>query len=557
MTQTLTEASTDVTEQPRNDEDATKISSESPLTAGKPTEQLDMELPSEARAAEDETHYATGTKLFLLMLSMGLALIAGGMDASIVAVAVPAMTDHWHTVADVGWYSAAFRLCMCSFQFMFGKLYRLFSVKKIFLISLVIFLVGSTLCAAAPSSSAFVVGRAVCGFSAAGIVSGCYALIMRTLPLRKRPLYASIAAAIEGTAVITSPILGGVLVEKLSWRWCFWINLPLGGVTWLIVAIFLQDIRPTEQTTWRQKLSQLDLVGNLVFVPSLTCLFMALSWAGVKYPWSSPTIIGLLCVFVVLLAVFAVDQWLKQDTATLPPNVLKNRSVLSGFVFSLCCNSAMQVVEYYLPTYFQAVREYSPSKSGYLMLPLVIGFLISMLIQGAGVRIFGYYVPFMLAGSILMPIFSGMMTTLTVETDLATILVYSGLLGFAGGIGFQSPQTAVQNTLPTSQANTGIAIILFAQGFGPAIFVASAQTIFTSQLSENLNRLVPNVNATNIESMGLSELKSHLGAENLHQTLLGFDKSLIQTWYLAVGLTCVTMIGSATMEWKSIKQKKS
>lgn len=526
-------------------------------TPGRPTEQLEVESPSDTTAAEDESQYPTGTKLFLIMLSIGLVLIVGAMDSSIVAVVVPALTNEWHTISDVGWYSISFKLCKCSFQFMFGKLYKLFSVKKVFLASVAIFLGGSTICASAPTSLAFIVGRAICGFATAGVTAGCFTLIVRNMPLRKRPMYTGIAGAVEGVAEISAPMLGGLLVEKLSWRWCFWINLPLNAITIITIALFLEDNKPLERTSWKQKLSELDLVGNVVLVPCLTCLFMVLSWAGFKYPWNSPIIIALLCVFAVLLAVFVIDQWIKQDTATLPPKVLKNRSVLSGFAFSLCCNSSLNVIQYYLPTYFQAVREYTPGKSGYLMLPIVIGSMIAFVLQGVGVRALGYYTPFMLAGSILMPIFSGLMTTLTINTDLVTVLAYSGLFGFAGGIGFQSPQVAVQNTLPPGDANMGLAIILFAQSFGPAIFVAAAQTIFTNQLSDALTGLAPGLNSTNIENIGLTDLKDHIGPEKLDQALMGLDRSLVHTWYLAVALTSITIVGSGTMKWKSIKQKRS
>lgn len=439
----------------------------------------------------------------------------------------------------------------------FGKLYTLFSIKRIFLICVTIFLVGSLLCATAQKSLAFIVARAVCGFATAGITAGCFALVMQIMPLRKRPLFVGVAGAVEGISAISSPILGGVFVEKLSWRWCFWINLPLGAITWVFIAFLMQDMRRPEPRTWKQIFKELDLIGNLVLVPSLTCLFIALTWAGLRYPWSSPTIIGLFVAFVVLLAAFAVDQWLKQDTATLPPRILKDRSVLAGFVFTLCCNGAMNVIVYWLPTYFQAIREFSPGKSGYLMLPIVICDLLAMTMHGAGVTLVGYYVPFMLFASVLMPICAGLLTTLGTSTDLTNLLVYSGLLGFGGGIAIQAPQLAVQNTLKDSDAQIGLAVILFAQNFGPAVFVAVSQTIFTNRLSANLHLLAPSLNQKSIENMGLTDLKAHLGTKNLQAALLGLDRSLTQTWYLAVGLTCVTMVGSATMEWRSVKQKRS
>lgn len=144
-----------------------------------PSESLEVvdNLSVERVVAEDESQYPTGRKLFLIIFSVGLVIVLANMDGSIVSVAVPAITDHFHTVQDVGWYAAAFRLAACSFQFMFGKLYTLFSFKRVFITSVVIFIAGSSLCAAAQISSMFVFGRAVCGFAFAGIMAGCFTLL--------------------------------------------------------------------------------------------------------------------------------------------------------------------------------------------------------------------------------------------------------------------------------------------------------------------------------------------------------------------------------------------
>jgi MFS family permease len=530
------------------------------ITPGKPSEPLEVggdSSSAEGEIAEDESQYPTGLPFFLILVSGALVLILTNMNASIVSVAVPAITNHFHTVQDVGWYSAAFRLSSCSFQFMFGKLYKIFSVKRIFFISVVIFMAGSTLCAAAPTSAVFVFGRAICGFASAGIMTGCFTLLVLCLPMRKRPLYTGVLGSVGAVAAIAAPMLGGVIVDQLSWRWCFWIALPIGFVTLVGIFFCLTDVKPQVELTWAQRISQLDLIGNILFVPSLTCLFVALSWAGSKYAWNSPTVIGLFCTFGVLLGLFALDQYRKGDAAALPPRILKNRTVLSGFTYTLCCNSASMVIQYYLPTYYQAVRGYSASQSGYFQVPVLVGDIIGVLVQSIGVSIIGYYTPFMFAGSVLMPIFAGLLTTLTVKTALAKILVLSGIYGFAGGVGFLSPQSAVQMALPTNDASIGLSIILFGEQFGPAVFVSAAQSIFENRLAGNLHELVPSLNATSVEAMGLSDLKSLIGPEDLDDVLLGFDKSLSQTWYLAVALACITMVGSATMDWRSVKQKRS
>lgn len=169
-----------------------------------------------------EPIYPKGTEFWFTILALCLILVLGGLDANIVATAVPSITDYFHTVADVGWYSSAFRLCTCAFQFGFAKLYQLFSIKKIFLMSVVIYLVGSLLCATAASSLMFVTGRAVTGLGFAGNLAGCFAVAVQILPLDKRPMYVGLMTCVESLAIVAAPIVGGALTQSLGWRWCFW-----------------------------------------------------------------------------------------------------------------------------------------------------------------------------------------------------------------------------------------------------------------------------------------------------------------------------------------------
>lgn len=169
-----------------------------------------------------ESQYPTGSKFWCTVLAICVVMISGGLDANIVATAVPSITNHFHTVADVGWYSSAFRLCTCAFQFGFAKLYKHFSIKIIFLLTNVIFLIGSLLCATAVSSTMFIAGRAVTGLGFSGGLAGCFAVITHILPLNKRPVFAGLLACVESLAIISAPIVGGALTQSLGWRWCFW-----------------------------------------------------------------------------------------------------------------------------------------------------------------------------------------------------------------------------------------------------------------------------------------------------------------------------------------------
>ena len=515
------------------------------------------EIP-ESPHASVQPEYPTGAKVWIIMLTIGAVIILACIDMNIVATVVPSITDHFHTVADVGWYSSAFRLCVCAFQFLFGKAYVLFSVKRVFLLANAISIAGSLLCGTAVTSSMLVVGRAVTGLGSAGLFSGCFVILVQSIPLRRRPMFVGLIGGIEGVATLAAPLLGGALTQSLGWRWCFYTNAPIGTVALFLTMCFFSDIqKPSDvaRMTLKQKVSQLDLLSNLLFLPALTSFFLALSWAGTKYPWDSGRVIGLLVTFAILLAVFVYNQFRRGGAAALPPRIIRRRPVISGFIFMVCANSTGNVLEHYLPTYYQIVRGYSPAKSGYMMLPIIISATIGSLVHGAGTSAFGYYAPFMLFASIIMPIAAGLITTFKLNTSFAQLIMYTAFSGLAYGIGFSGPQNAVQTVLPAEDVPLGLSVMLFAQSFGPAVAVAIANVLFTNQLSAKLIGLVPDLTRANIENNGLTELVTSVPPAKVRQVLVGVDESLVQTWYLVLGLACATMAGSLSMEWRSIKSK--
>jgi hypothetical protein len=187
----------------------------------------------------------------------------------------------------------------------------------------------------------------------------------------------------------------------------------------------------------------------------------------------------------------------------------------------------------------------------------VIGFLVGMLLHGSGVSLTGYYTPFMLLASVLMPLTTGLITTWSLTSSLAKLIAYSFFAGFAYAIGFLGPQSAVQTVLSDADGPLGLSVILFAQHFGPALSVSLAQTIFTNRLAVNLREAVPGLSPQTIGDLGLGEIKAKIGPENMRQVLVAINRSIIEAWYLPLGLTCASMIGSLMMEWRSVKEKRS
>ncbi len=309
---------------------------------------------------------------------------------------------------------SAYLLTTCAFQLFFGKLYTFFSIKWVYLGAIFVFEIGSVICGAAPTSVALIIGRAVAGVGSAGIFSGALVIIAYAVPLVKRPIFTGIIGGMYGLASVAGPLMGGAFTDKVSWRWCFYINLPIGAVTILGIALFFTSPpRKTEDSVpFSQRLEQFDPIGTLLFIPCIVCLLLALQWGGSKYPWSDgkpqslfPTIdtdrslgkiIALFVVFGILAIGFGAVQFWKQDKATVPPRILKKRSIAFGSWFVLCLGASFFVLIYYIPIWFQAIEGVSAVESGIRNLPMILGLVIVSIISGIGITLIGYYTPFMI-----------------------------------------------------------------------------------------------------------------------------------------------------------------
>ena len=233
---------------------------------------------------------------------------------------------------------------------MFGKMYALFSTKRVFISALVIFETGSLLSGVAHSSLVLVLGRAISGLGASGVVAGVFTMVSLSVPLRQRAAFSGFGAAIECCAFAIAPLVGGLLTDKLSWRWCFFINLPLGAVTVITIAFFFQDPQRASQAPldMMQKLKKLDLVSTLVFVPSITFLLIALQWGGTRFGWDDVRIIVLLAVSAALIGLFAWLQKRSKENALLPSRIIGQRSIFCGMLFVFCINTTFAIVQYYV-----------------------------------------------------------------------------------------------------------------------------------------------------------------------------------------------------------------
>ncbi|KAI1139874.1 MFS general substrate transporter [Hypoxylon sp. FL0543] len=497
--------------------------------------------------------YPYGLKLGLILSSTFVSMFLVSLDRTIITTAIPRISDDFSSGTDIGWYGSAYLLTTCAFQLLLGKIYSSFSIKNTFLVSVFIFEVGSAVCGAAPSSTAFIIGRAIGGLGGAGITSGVIAVIVHAVPLHKRPLTQGMIGAVFGLASVVGPLLGGAFTSKVTWRWCFYINLPFGGVA-MAVILFLLKIpdQHTAKAPVKERLAQLDFYGTALILPGCVCLLLALQWGGSTYAWNDARIIALLVLAGVLMLGFVLVQIFLPSTATMPPRIFMQRSVLAGFFSALCIGAHSMLFNYYLPIWFQAIQGLTAVDSGIRTLPLVISLVVASMSSGVFIYRIGYYTPFMILGVCFMAVGAGMLNTLQVDTSTAKLIGYQILYGFGLGWASQVPNLAVQTVLPKRDIPIGTSLMFFSQLLSGSIFISVGQNVLDSQLIQRLSSL-PGFSPEMIQNSGVTML-TNLTASTKALVLIAYDESLRQVFRVGLIIVCINLLGGLAMEWRSVKK---
>ena len=313
--------------------------------------------------------------------------------------------------------SSADLLCYGSLILHFQQKY--YSAKWTFVAVVVIFETASIVCAAAPSSAAFIVGRALTGIGAAGCNVGAQVIIRDLLPLQKRPKYQGFAGAVFGLASILGPPVGGAFTSNITWRWCFWLSVPIGGLALAGLILVLPASAPPNKRegTFPEMVRRSDPLGNMLLAPGVICVLLAVQWGGTKFPWSDERVIALLVIGPLLLMAFAVVQcWVGED-GTVPPRIISQRSILSSIVVTLGLGAPLIIVSFYLPIWFQAVKGTTPGSAGVRLLPYFLSTVTFVIVSGIGVSKLGYYTPWLISGCAILTVGTALLTTFRVGTD--------------------------------------------------------------------------------------------------------------------------------------------
>ncbi|CAK1354643.1 uncharacterized protein RHO25_001576 [Cercospora beticola] len=503
------------------------------------------------------THYASGIKLVLTTVGLGLTIFCIALDSTIIATAIPSITDDFSSINDIGWYGSAYFLTTCGFQLLFGKLYTFFSLKVVFVVALSLFEIGSAICGAAPTSTTFIIGRAIAGCGCAGLFSGALLIIADTVPLRSRPTYTGLLGSAYGIACIIGPLLGGVFTDKLSWRWCFWINLPVGVVTAVFIILCYRPATNAANVLprgWKQAALQFDPLGTLAFLAMVVCLVLALQLGGTRYAWSNGRVVALLVVFAACLIAFVLLQARGGSGTTIPLQICTQRTVVASALFSFFVGGSFFIPVYFIPVWFQAVRGTSAFSSAIRIIPLLLSLIVMCILSGSLTTLFGYYTPLLWLSAVLLSIGAGLLSTWEVDSSRTVWIWYQILFGLGAGAGLQLPLMAVQNVLPEDLMPIGTAMIMFSQTFGGGISVSAAQNVFTNLLLEELDPIFPSLDRSIILSSGVTNVQELVPDNLLHAVRLACNTATTTTFVISIVMACLAAPAALAIEWRSMKR---
>ncbi|KAJ7116710.1 putative MFS drug transporter [Mycena epipterygia] len=451
-----------------------------------------MSSPREGHASDapkltDQTNYLPRRKIITVFLACASVGTVGLLDETMISVALPTISSELNAGSQISWVASAFFVTSTACQVLYGRLSDIWSRKIVLFALMLIFFIGNIASGFSHTFIQLLIFRAISGIGGGGLSTVAQIIVSDVVSLRERGKYQGILGASVAISYGCGPVIGGLFVEYSTWRWIFWLTLPLTVVSAVAVYFFMP--LKTVDGDWRLKLQRIDFVGSLLILLASTLLVLSLTWASGSYKWQNPHVFATLIIGCTISVAFVLWELKVPAFPVIPMYIFKKRIVV-GAGMTQIINGFLTVVQvFYLPTFYQLAYGYSPVKSGLLVLPLTLVQTATSTASGLIVTATGRYRELILAGWAIWSVGLGLMATLNERSTLSQQIGYSLLTGIGVGQTFQPSLVALQGALERKDMAVVTAMRSFARNVGGTIGLAITGTIVNGILESYVSQL--------------------------------------------------------------------
>ncbi|ORX50380.1 MFS general substrate transporter [Piromyces finnis] len=450
------------------------------------------------------TFEITGGKLYAITFALCIVCLLASLDMTVVATALPTIAREFGDISGYTWVITSYMLSSTAFQPMYGKFADIFGRRVMMIFALVIFIASSIFCGISKNMDMLIIFRGIQGIGGGGLMSLCMIIIADIIPIRKRGQYMGILGAVFSFSTVIGPLVGGLFTDNISWRWAFYINVPLAVIAFIIIFLYVKI--PTPSDNLRKKLLRVDYAGTIVLILGVVALLLALEWGGVDYEWSSWQIILLFCLFALLLVAFITIEIKFAKEPIIPPAIFKVRNIncmivactLIGFAFMGACT--------YLPLYFQMVRGMKATTSGFMMTPMSIIVTVLNISSGIYIGKHGHVNILFIIGFIFSAASGYVYSLLGLHTSTVIQLLIIGFGALGSGLTRQNMILVAQDSAPKALLASTTAVISFFQVIGGIVGIAIFNTILNNRVPKKLHELDPKIS---VESVNMKLINSY------------------------------------------------
>ncbi|EJF56221.1 iron permease [Dichomitus squalens LYAD-421 SS1] len=430
------------------------------------------------------TRQLSGTTFWLSFTAVVVCNFLSALDITAVSTALPTITDELKGGDKFVWVGAAYGLAAAAILPFSGRLADTFGRRPSMLACVAFFFVGSALSGSAKNMNWLIAARTVQGIGGGGIINLASIIVSDLIPLAQRGTYQGFLILTWCFAAAIGPIIGGAFAEKATWRWLFYLNLPLAGIAFVLVACFLRVRTPPGSL--REKLVRIDLLGNFIIIVGTTLALVALTWGGIQFPWNSAHVLAPLIVGFSFIALFFLYESLVPKEPTLPFDVLANRTSFSGY-FSTFLHGIVSITTiYYFPVYFQACMNASPIRSGVMLFPTALVNSPFSIVAGIIVKRSGKYRFPNYAGWIIMLIGFGLQTMLKADSSTGQWVGFQFLTAVGVGLIWASTIFPILAPIPVTRVASALAFYNFCRTFAQTWGVTISASILQNELKRRL-----------------------------------------------------------------------